>query len=496
MPMPRRRFLGSSAVAVGAAALPARARAAAAGKGKLTEFPRGFVWGAAAASYQIEGAATADGKGLSIWDMFCKKPGAIWKDGSGDVACDHYNRWKQDVALMKSLGLQAYRLSISWPRVIPEGTGATNAKGLDFYDRLIDALLAAGITPWVTLYHWDLPLALYHRGGWLNRDIGNWFADYATLIGKRLGDRVRHFMPLNEPQVFLGAGLIQGRHAPGDKLRFAEFLLAVHNTLLAHGRSVQALRAACKAKPRIGTAQAGYNYVPATDAADDLRAARARYFATPDDSYKQNAFWLDPMILGRYPEDGAKLYAASMPAIRAGDMETIKQPLDFLGMTLYSADPVRKGKDGKPEVIPWPAGYPITGFEWAVVPSILRLIPTWLYERYKLPIVIAENGLSVRDWVAADGSVHDPDRIDFTARYLRELGAAIAAGVPVEAYFHWSILDNFEWAEGYKHRFGLVYVNYATQARTVKDSGKWYRDVIASNGRTLFATGAPDPRMY
>ena len=254
--------------------------------------------------------------------MFCKKPGAIWKDQSGDVACDHYNRWKQDVALMKSLGLQAYRLSISWPRVMPEGTGATNAKGLDFYDRLIDALLAAGITPWVTLYHWDLPLALYHRGGWLNRDIAGWFADYATLIGKRLGDRVRHFMPLNEPQVFLGAGLIQGRHAPGDKLRFAEFLLAAHNTLLAHGRSVQALRAACKVKPRIGTAQAGYNYVPATDSADDLRAARARYFATADDSYKQNAFWLDPMILGRYPEDGAQAVRgvdAGHPRRRHGD---------------------------------------------------------------------------------------------------------------------------------------------------------------------------------
>ena len=193
------------------------------------------------------------------------------------------------------------------------------------------------------------------------------------------------------------------------------------------------------------------------------------------------------MILGRYPDDAVKLYGAAMPAIRAGDMETIKQPLDFLGATLYSADPVRRGKDGKPEVIPWPAGYPITGFEWAVTPSILRLVPTWLHERYKLPIVIAENGLSVRDWVAADGGVHDPDRIDFMARYLRELAAAIAAGVPIEAYFHWSILDNFEWAEGYKHRFGLVYVNYETQERTIKDSGKWYRDVIASNGRNVLA---------
>ena len=316
---------------------------------------------------------------------------------------------------MKSLGLQAYRLSISWPRVLPDGTGAVNAKGLDFYDRLIDELLrrrhhavgdavplgpAAGALP---------PRRLAEpRHRRLVRRLRD--ADRQAL-----GDRVKHWMPLNEPQVFLGAGLIQGRHAPGDKLRFAEFLLAAHNTLLAHGRAVQALRATAKLPARIGTAQAGYNYVPATDSADDL-AARGpllrdrrrqlqaeRLLAGPDDPRAAT------------PKTASSCTATSMPAIRAGDMETIKQPLDFLGMTLVQRrDPVRRGKDGKPEVIPWPPGYPITGFDWAVAPSILRLIPTWLHERYKLPIVIAENGLSVRDWVAADGGVHDPDRIDFT----------------------------------------------------------------------------------
>jgi beta-glucosidase len=500
MRMQRRQFLTLGALASAAGGALGARRVARAAKpsqkaGPAIEFPRGFVWGAAAASYQVEGAAAEDGKGPSIWDMFTRKPGAIWKDQHADVSCDHYHRYKEDVALMKAMGLQAYRLSVSWPRVLPEGTGAVNAKGLDFYDRLIDELLAAGITPWVTLYHWDLPLALYRRGGWLNREVTGWFADYATLVGKRLGDRVKRFMPLNEPQVFLGAGLIQGRHAPGDKLRFAEFLHAVHNTLLAHGRAVQALRAVVKGA-KIGTAQAGYNYVPATDGADDLKAARARYFATADDSYKQNAWWLDPLVLGKYPEDGVKLYGASMPVIGASDMAVIKQPLDFLGVTLYSADPVRKGKDGKPEVIPWPFGYPITGFEWAVTPSILRLIPTWLHERYKLPIAVVENGLATRDWVAADGAVHDQPRIDFTARYLRELANAIAAGVPVEAYFHWSILDNFEWAEGYKHRFGLVYVDYATQKRTVKDSGHWYREVIATNGRAALAIPGLDRPLY
>jgi beta-glucosidase len=482
--MKRRELLklGAATVALGAETGPVRAAATAPGP-----FPEGFVWGAAAAAYQIEGAAADDGKGPSIWDMFCKKPGAIWHDQSGDLACDHYHRYKEDVALMKAMGLGAYRLSVSWPRVMPDGAGAVNAAGLDFYDRLVDELLRAGITPWVTLYHWDLPLALYHRGGWLNREVADWFGHYAAIVTRRLGDRVRQFMPLNEPQVFLGAGLIQGRHAPGDKLRFAEFLLAVHHALLAHGTAVQAIRASAKHQVRVGCAQATYNSVPASDHHHDLEAARARFLATADDRYHQNAWWLDAMILGHYPADGVKLYGASMPEIRSGDMELIHQPLDFLGVNLYQADAVRRGADGKPEVVPFPTGYPITGFEWAVTPEIARLVPRWLHDRYKLPLVITENGLAARDWVSLDGKVHDPARIDFTTRYLRELGAAIAGGVPVEAYFHWSILDNFEWAEGYKHRFGLIHVDYVTQKRTPKDSADWYARVIASNGRALVA---------
>jgi beta-glucosidase len=450
------------------------------------QFPKGFVWGAATASYQIEGAAAEDGKGPSIWDMFCKKPGAIWGDQSGDVACDHYHRYKEDVALARSLGVGAYRFSVSWPRVLPAGTGAVNAKGLDFYDRLVDELLAAKLDPWLTLYHWDLPLALYHRGGWLNRDVAGWFSDYAAVVTKRLGDRVRRFMPLNEPQVFLGAGLIQGRHAPGDRLRFAEFLLATHHALLAHGGAVQAVRALARGKVEVGCAQASYNSVPATSSPADLAAARARYLATADDTYKQNAWWLDAMVLGRYPADGVALYGAAMPQVRAGDLEAIRQPLDFLGVNLYQADPVRRGeKTGKPEVVPWPAGTPLTMMEWAVTPAIMRLVPTWLYERYKLPVVIAENGVSLPDWVDSDGQVHDAQRIDFTRAYLRELAAAIAGGVPVRGYFHWSLLDNFEWAHGYKQRFGLVHVDFTTQKRTPKDSFRWYRDVATTNGRVL-----------
>ncbi|HVU51442.1 MAG TPA: GH1 family beta-glucosidase [Polyangia bacterium] len=479
--MNRRSFLGAASAAGAAVGL----RAARAAGPRPRAFPAGFVWGAATAAYQIEGAAAEDGKGPSIWDVFCKKPGAIWNGQSGDVACDHYHRYKEDVALARSLGLRAYRFSVSWPRVLPAGTGGVNPKGLDFYDRLVDELLAARIDPWLTLYHWDLPLALYQRGGWLDRDVAGWFADYAAIVVRRLGDRVRHFMPLNEPQVFLGAGLVQGRHAPGDKLTFAELLRATHHALLAHGRAVQAIRAAAGGKVEVGCAQASYNSVPATPAAEDLAAARARFLATADESYKQNAWWLDAMVLGRYPEDGLARYGPSLPEVRAGDLETIRQPLDFLGVNLYQADAVRRGKDGRPEVVPWPAGTPLTSMEWAVTPAIMRLVPTWLHERYALPIVVAENGVSLPDWVAADGQVHDPQRIDFARAYLGELRAAVAGGVPVRGYFHWSLLDNFEWAHGYKQRFGLVHVDFATQKRTLKDSARWYRGVVASNGARL-----------
>jgi beta-glucosidase len=474
----RRTFLAASAV--GAAASAARAASP-----KPPAFPKGFVWGAATAAYQIEGAAAEDGKGPSIWDMFCKKPGAIWNGQSGDVACDHYHRYKEDVALARSLGLRAYRFSVSWPRVLPEGTGAVNARGLDFYDRLVDELLAARIDPWLTLYHWDLPLALYRRGGWLDRDVASWFADYAAIVVNRLGDRVRHFMPLNEPQVFLGAGLVQGRHAPGDKLRFPDLLRATHHALLAHGRAVQAIRASANGEVEVGCAQASYNSVPATSAPEDLAAARVRFLATADESYKQNAWWLDAMVLGHYPADGLAFYGPSLPEVRASDMETIRQPLDFLGINLYQADAVRRGERGQPEVVPWPVGAPLTSMEWAVTPAIMRLVPTWLHERYQLPLVVAENGVSLPDWVAADGQVHDPQRIDFARAYLRELAAAVAAGVPVRGYFHWSLLDNFEWAHGFKQRFGLVHVDFATQKRTPKDSARWYRDVIASHGARL-----------
>jgi beta-glucosidase len=453
----------------------------------MAQFPKDFVWGAAAASYQIEGAAQVDGRGPSVWDMYCRKTGAVWNGHSGDVACDHYHRYAEDVALMKEIGLQAYRLSIAWPRIQPEGTGKPNEKGLDFYDRLIDSLLAAGITPWVTLYHWDFPLALYHRGGWLNRDSADWFADYSAHVVARLSDRVKHWMTLNEPQVYIGAGHHEGRHAPGDRLAFKEVLLAGHHTLLAHGKAVLAMRAAAQQPLRIGYAPVGMPKMPLDpSSAADLAAAKDLMFGVRTETAWTNTWWMDPVYLGHYPEDGLKFFGANAPEPKSGDLELIHQPLDFFGVNIYQGQYVRAGQNGEPEEVSMSRGAKMTAFEWYVTPEALYWGPRLFAERYGKPIVITENGLSNRDWISVDGRVHDPQRIDFTQLYLREAGRAVADGVPFEAYFHWSVIDNFEWAHGYKHRFGLIYCDYDNgNERILKDSARWYSEVIRSNGASL-----------
>ena len=447
-------------------------------------FPQGFLWGAATASYQIEGAAYEDGKGLSIWDVFCRKPGAIWSGHTGDVACDHYHRYAEDVDLMRRIGLRAYRFSISWPRVLPAGTGQVNGKGLDFYDALVDALLEADITPLVTLYHWDLPYELHCRGGWLNRRIADWFADYATLVVRRLGDRVRYWITFNEPQVFVGLGYGTGRHAPGLTLGLTDLLRAAHHVLLAHGRAVQAIRAA-SGDCSVGIAKVGNSFVPASDDAPDVEAARAATFAIHGRNCSNNVWWLDPIFFGRYPESGLRLFADCLPDLPSADMDIIHQPLDFLGLNIYRGAQVKADRDGQPQRLPHGPDVPLTAFRWPVVPEALYWTPKFLYEHYRAAIVITENGMSNLDWLSADGQVHDPQRIDFTRSYLLALQRAIQEGVDVRGYCHWSLMDNFEWAEGYKERFGLVYVEYSSQRRILKDSARWYAKVIASNGSAL-----------
>jgi beta-glucosidase len=451
-------------------------------------FPKNFTWGAAAAAYQIEGAATTDGRGLSVWDVFSHQPGKIFEGHTGDVACDHYHRWREDVGLMKQLGLGAYRMSVAWPRIQSLGTGKPNAKGLAFYDRLIDGLLEAGITPWVTLFHWDLPQALQERGGFMNRDIVEWFGDYTEIVAARLGDRVKHWMTFNEPPVILGLGHQEGLFAPGLKLSFAECLRGAHHLLLAHGRSVQALRAGCAGKVKISLAHTARERIPATSSKRDIEAARRDYFSCTERGMWNLAWWMDPVMTGKYPEEGLKAFEKDLPAITAADMKLISQRIDFLAYNCYSGWLVRADAKGNAEKLPggWGAGNARGTLPWL---NVAPMAPYWAArfqtERYGLPLVFSENGFCNTDFVHLDGAVHDPQRIDFLARYLGGIRQAIDDGVPVAGYFYWSILDNFEWMEGYKDRFGLVHVDYQTQKRTPKDSFAWYRETIRANGAGL-----------
>lgn len=451
----------------------------------MLPFPKDFVWGAATASYQIEGGAYEDGKGLSVWDVFCRKSGAI-KDGSnGDVACDHYHRYEEDVDLMKQLGLQAYRFSIAWPRILPDGTGKVNQKGLDFYDRLVDKLIASDIVPYVTLFHWDYPYELYKKGGWLNEDSSCWFADYVKIVVERLSDRVTNWFTINEPQCIIALGHQDGTHAPGVRLGLNEIALAAHNLLLAHGKGVQTIRCFTKQKCKIGFNPVVQVKIPDSDSEFDIEAARQSMFSKENLSFWSNAFWLEPVFNGAYPETiWQSMLGKYMPEIKPEDLAIISQPLDFFGMNNYVGIRV-KWMNNMPTDVPEVQGGPLTKLNWVVSPEGLYWGPKFCYEKYRKPIMITENGLSNSDWVFCDGKVHDFQRIDFLQRYLRQYLKAAEDGVAVEGYFHWSLMDNFEWAEGYRERFGLIYVDYSTQKRIIKDSGYWYRDIIASNGGNL-----------
>ena len=374
-------------------------------------FPKNFIWGTAAASYQIEGAATEDGKGLSVWDMMARQPGKIRNGETGNIACDHYHRYKEDVQIMSEIGVHAYRLSVSWPRVLPEGIGKINEAGLDFYDRLIDELLEKGISPWITLFHWDFPYSLYCKGGWLNRDVADWFAAYTAVVVDRLSDRVSHWITLNEPQCFIGIGHVLGNHAPGLQLGLEESLLVVHNALLAHGKGVQSIRANAKTPALVGYAPVGAVSVPNTSSEADIAAAKKHMFETSKGNPFLNAWYSDPVILGEYPEQGMEVFKKEMPTIGTNDLKTINQPLDFLGSNIYVGQLVQDN-DGTIETVSM-SHLPLTAHDWPVIPDALYWGPKRFYERYKLPIVITENGMANIDQIHEDGKVHDPQRINF-----------------------------------------------------------------------------------
>lgn len=448
-------------------------------------FRKDFAWGGASASYQIEGAVREDGMGPSVWDMFCKEPGRIRDGRNGDVACDHYHLYQKDVDLMKEMGYNAYRFSIAWPRVLPEGTGTVNEKGLDFYDRLLDSLLEAGITPYATLFHWDYPYGLFRRGGWMNPDSPKWFAEYAGIVAKRLGDRMKHIMTHNEPQCFIGISYHSTEHAPGIRFPIWDTLLMAHNVLLSHGLAVQALRAEIP-DAKIGWAPTCSAHYPASGSDADISAARRAFLDIPEDRpFWSVTLWSDPVFLGEYPARLYELFGEHMPRIGQNDMEIIGQPMDFLGQNIYNGQAIRDDGRGGYEIVQRPRGYPYTGANWPVTPEALYWGPKYLAERYGTPLYLTENGISCPDVVSLDGKVHDPNRIDFLHRYLRELRRAAEDGVDIRGYFYWCVTDNFEWAKGFTERFGMAYVDFESQERILKDSAYWYRDVIAANGHNL-----------
>jgi beta-glucosidase len=447
-------------------------------------FPDGFLWGTATAAYQIEGAPAEDGKGPSIWDTFSHTPGKVFHGDTGDVACDSYHRYPEDVAMLQRLGVGAYRFSLSWPRIQPDGRGPANPKGLDYYNRLIDALLEKAISPVVTLYHWDLPQALQDKGGWAVRDIAGIFADYAGIVGEAFGDRVHRWITLNEPWVVAHVGYRDGGHAPGIKDP-AQAVAANHHLLLAHGRGVTALRAASPSPAQAGITLNLAVVRPTSPEAADLAAEL---------DARQNGAYLGPLLRGAYPE---RLTADFSPArvpdlIRDGDFDVIAAPIDFLGVNFYAPQYVGIRPDGQPrrgeqligrgQVLVQPEGMPVTAMNWLVDPSASYELMTRLRdETGGLPLYITENGSAWHDYVTQDGTVEDHERLQYLRGHLAALHAAISDGVNLRGYFAWSLLDNFEWAEGYAKRFGLVFVDFGTQKRILKRSGEFYASVVRAN---------------
>ncbi|MFW5692319.1 MAG: GH1 family beta-glucosidase [Chloroflexota bacterium] len=449
---------------------------------KDIRFPEGFTWGVATASYQIEGAVDEDGRSPSIWDTFSATPGKVRNGDSGAVACDHYHRYPQDVALLRNeLGIRNYRFSIAWPRILPDGTGTVNPAGLNFYDRLVDTLLAADITPWATLYHWDLPQVLQDKGGWPARMIVDAYAEYVEVVSARLGDRVNRWMTFNEPWVFTFLGYAVGIHAPGHT-DWREFLQGAHHFLLAHAAAVPIIRAN-SAGAQIGVVFNPTWVDPASNKPED-QAARDRKMA------HQNSWFIDPIYKGTYPADMIARYEAAglMPDIEPGDMERIQGKPDFMGVNYYTREVVAHNPDDesllKLRNIPQPGEH--TEMGWEVAPDTIGKVLRWLNDRYAPgSIYVTENGAAFDDTVSDDGQVHDPRRVAFYQHYIASVYDALQDDVPVDGYFAWSLMDNFEWAEGYSKRFGIVYVDYGTQQRIVKDSGHWYASLIRDGMYTL-----------
>jgi beta-glucosidase len=434
--------------------------------------PRDFIWGAATASYQIEGAANEDGRGESVWDRFCATPGKVRNGDDGSVACDFYHRYRDDIGLMRELGLDAFRFSIAWPRILPDGRGRVNERGLDFYDRLVDELLGSGITPFATLFHWDTPQTIEDAGGWPSRDTVEAFSEYVEIVASRLGDRVAHWITHNEPWVVSWVGHAWGHHAPGGTSD-PDALATAHHLLLSHGRAVDIIRRLSPGSEVGITLNLDHPY-PATD--EEADAAAARWV-----DGLHNRWFLDPIFHGRYPTDMAEEWESIMPTVHDGDLETISAPIDFLGVNNYTSPLVAADENGGRSQIVRRQGVEHTDMGWEIVPDGLHDLLVRVHRDYgPAAIYVTENGAAFPDVRGHDGSVADPERQGYLESYMDAAARAVAEGVPLRGYFAWSLLDNFEWAWGYWKRFGLIYIDYSTLERVPKGSFYWYRDLIAA----------------
>lgn len=450
----------------------------------MSLFPKGFLWGVAGAAYQCEGAWDADGKGRSIWDDFCHAAGNVKNGDTGDAACDSYHRVAEDVALLARLNVQAYRFSVNWPRILPKGTGEVLEAGLAYYEKLADALLAAGIEPWATLYHWELPSALCAGGknGWLSRETAEAFAKFAAVFARRMKGKIRRYMTVNEPQCVAGLGYGNGLHAPGLQMPREYQLTALYNTILAHSLAAKEIRAIDPAA-EIGTVTCGDLHYPIHPGEKANEAAYRADCMIPDADWGwvfNHAVYLDPIFFGTWGENAPAFIRQFEAALPEGELNSLEKP-DFLGVNVYHGIPV--DENGAP--VKKPAGFPLTACKWLVTPEVMRYGLAHIHRRYGKPVYVTENGQSCNDRVFLDGRVHDPERIDYAHRYLLELGRGIADGADIRGYFHWSFLDNFEWASGYDERFGLVYVDFHSFERIPKDSFAWYARVVCENGGNL-----------
>lgn len=457
-----------------------------------------FVWGVASSAYQVEGRDPEDGCGKNIWDTFIEE-GRILDGKNAYTACDHMHRYKEDYKLMKLLGIKAYRFSMSWARILPEGTGRVNEKAIAMYRDMILSMKENGIEPYITMYHWEFPQALQDKGGWLNEDVIQWFGEYAKVVAENFSDICEYFITLNEPECFVGLGHLSGVHAPGLKLPYKDVFQIAHNALRAHGQAVINLRKYACRPIKVGYAPTCGMAYPATDSPEDIEAARKTLFGfhQPMDNWTWNVAWFnDPVFLGKYPEEGLKKFAEYLPEITDEDMKLISQPLDFMGQNIYNGYMMRQGRDGEPEYVDREAGAAKTAAGWPVTPECFYYGVKFLYERYHLPLYITENGMSCHDDVSLDGRVHDPNRQNFLDLYISALQRANDDGADVRGYFLWTFLDNFEWDKGYTERFGIVYVDFKTQKRIVKDSAFWYQKIIESNGRELTVNKKTRPILF